>query len=321
MNAAYPTHLYKSAEGYAALMAWYDRALASLPIALETRIIPTPYAATHALTLGEGSQPVVMIQGFGASAPLWKNQLPALAPHFRIYALDVPGHPGRSEGRVLSLLDDSYARWLVSALDALKLDSAHLVGVCLGGWIAMRTAIHAPERVRSLTMLSPVGLARFKVFLRSGVPVILNLGRDVEKPGERLLRMAFAPPRSGLEFDRDVARALMLVLKHYDVSALAGFDGARPGLRDLATSVKTLNRFIQPEPVETLRQISAPTLLMVGEHEAIFDPRAAIRRAKRGIARLDAEIVANAGHAAIYDQPDHVNARLIAFLRAHAPEL
>jgi pimeloyl-ACP methyl ester carboxylesterase len=319
MNATYPAHLYKSAEGYAALMAWYERAVASLPVALEPRMIPTPYAATHAIMMGDSGDPVVMIQGFGASSPLWKNQFPALAPHFRIFALDVPGHPGRSEGRILSLLDDSYARWLVSALDALDLESAHLVGVCLGGWIAMRTAIHAPERVRSLTMLSPVGLARFKVFLRSGVPVILNLGRDVEKPGERLLRMAFAPPRSGLEFDRDVARALMLVLKHYDVSALAGFDGARPGLRDLATSLKTLNRFIQPEPVETLRQISAPTLLMVGEHEAIFDPRAAIRRAKRGISRLDAEIVANAGHAAIYDQPDHVNARLIAFLRAHAP--
>jgi pimeloyl-ACP methyl ester carboxylesterase len=321
MNATYPVHLYKSSEGYAALMAWYERAVASLPVALETRMIATPYAATHALLMGDGGDPVVMIQGFGASSPLWKNQLPALAPYFRIYALDVPGHPGRSEGRVLSLLDDSYARWLVSALDALELESAHLVGVCLGGWIAMRTAIHAPERVRSLTMLSPVGLARFKVFLRSGVPVILNLGRDVEKPGERLLRMAFAPPRSGLEFDRDVARALMLVLKHYDISALAGFDGARPGLRDLATSLKTLNRFIQPEPVETLRQISAPTLLMVGEHEAIFDPRAAIRRAQRGISRLDAEIVANAGHAAIYDQPDHVNARLIAFLRASAPAL
>lgn len=320
MNAGYPAHLYKSPEGYAALMAWYDRALAALPVQLTTYMINTPYGVTHALIMGEGAEPVVMLQGFGASSPLWKNQFPALVPHFRIFALDVPGHPGRSEGRVLSLLDDSYARWMVSALDALALESAHLVGVCLGGWIAMRTAIYAPQRVRSLTMLSPVGLARFRVFLRSGVPVILNLGRDVEKPGERLLRMAFAPPRSGLEFDRDVARALMLVLKYYDISALAGFDGARPALGDLMTSLKTLNRFIRPEPIATLRQISAPALLMVGEHEAIFDPRAALRRAKRGIPHIDAEIVANAGHAAIYDQPDYVNARLIAFLRAHAPQ-
>jgi pimeloyl-ACP methyl ester carboxylesterase len=314
MTFSYPSHLYRSAEGYAALMAWYDGALTTLP-PHQSHWLDTPFGRTHALTLGDGETPLIMIQGFGASAPLWKNQFPALSPHFRLYALDVPGHPGRSEGRVLSLLDDSYARWLTTALDALELAQAHLIGVCLGGWIGMQVAIHAPQRVQSLTMLSPVGLARFKIFVRSGVPVIMNLGRDVEKPGERLLRMAFAPPRSGLTFDRDVARALMLVLKHYDVSALAGFDGTRPDLSDLAASVRTLNRFLKPENERRLRQIAAPTLMLVGEHEAIFDPRAAVARAKRAIPRLDAEIVSGTGHAAIYDRPDYVNQRLLQFLQ------
>ncbi|MDZ4763262.1 MAG: alpha/beta hydrolase [Chloroflexota bacterium] len=314
---SYPSHLYRSAQGYAALMAWYAKALAALPVPYQTRLIDTPLARTHVVELGDpAAPPLVMLQGFGASSPLWKNQFPALAAHFHIYALDVPGHPGRSEARVLSLLDDSYARWLTGALDALGLERAPIVGVCLGGWIAMQTAITAPERVESLTMLSPVGLARFKIFVRSGVPVILNLGRAVEQPGERLLRMAFAPPRSGLTFDRDVARALMLVLKHYDVSAVAGFDGARPGLRDIGVGLRTLGRFTQPESDANLRRIAARTLLLVGEHEAIFSPRAAYERARRAIPNVDAEIVANVGHAAIYDRPDYVNERLLRFLHA-----
>jgi pimeloyl-ACP methyl ester carboxylesterase len=296
-------------------MAWYDHALSALPIPYTARMIETPLARTHVIELGDpAAPPIVMLQGFGASSPLWKGQFPALAARYHVYALDVPGHPGRSEPRILSLLDDSYARWLIGALDALSLARAPLIGVCLGGWIAMQTAIYAPDRVSALAMLSPVGLARFKIFVRSGVPVIMNLGRDVEIPGERLLRMAFSPPRSGLAFDRDLARALMLVLKHYDVSAVTGFDGARPTLRDVGVSLRTLRRFTEPERDANLRQIAAHTLLLVGQHEAIFDPRAAVRRAKRAIPNLDAEIVADVGHAAIYDRPDYVNARLLGFL-------
>jgi pimeloyl-ACP methyl ester carboxylesterase len=309
--------MYKSQEGYEAMQRWYDQMVAALPIPVEARVIPTSFGETHLLTAGverHDRPPLVMIQGFGASAPLWKNQIAAFAEHYRLYALDVPGHPGRSAPTVLSLLDDSYARWLVEALDALAIERAHLVGVCLGGWIAMQGAIFAPQRVDRLVLLSPVGLAQFKVFVRSGVPLILNFGRDNDSAGRRLLKMAFTPPGSGLEFDRDVAKALMLVIRHYDISALAGFDGARPSPRDLWMAGRALMKFVRPESVRRLSQISAPTLLLVGEHEAIYNPRAAVRRAQRGIARLDAEIVTGTGHATIYDRPDYINPRVLAFL-------
>lgn len=307
--------LYKSPEGHAALLAWYDRALAALPLPHESRYVDTRHGRTHILTLGGADKPpLVMIQGFGASAPLWKKQFPDLAVHYRLYALDVPGHPGRSEPRTLSLLDDSYAEWLIDALDALEIERAHLAGVCLGGWIAMKAAAYAPERVDKLVLLSPVGLAPFKVFVRSGVPLILNFGRDTEAAGERLLRMAFAPPGSNLTFDRDLARALTLVIRHYDISAIAGFDGQRPTGRDLLTALRTLGKFVRAEPDAELRRIAAPTLLLVGEYEAIYNPRAALRRARRAIPNLSAEIVPGTGHATIYDRPDYVNPKILAFL-------
>jgi pimeloyl-ACP methyl ester carboxylesterase len=309
------THpLYKTPDGAAAFARWYDDALARLGLPHESRMLATPFGATHALTFGPPeAPPIVMVQGFGAAAPLWKNQLPALAPHYRLYALDVPGHPGRSEPRVLSLLDDSYGRWLAAALDALNLPRAHIMGVCLGGWAAMQLAHTFPARVDKLVLLSPVGLARFKVYVRSGVPLILNFGRDPERAGEKLLRDAFTPQGSGLIFDRDVARALMLVIKHYDIAALAGFDGAQPRPRDIAQAARVMMKFVRAEPPAGLRRISAPTLLLVGEYEAIYNPQAALRRA-RAIPNLSAEIVPATGHAAIYDRPDYVNPRLLDFL-------
>jgi pimeloyl-ACP methyl ester carboxylesterase len=312
------SRLYKTQAGHTAMMAWYDKALAALPVPHQSRYIETRQGRTHVLIMGEMDKPpLVMIQGFGASAPLWKKQFPDLAAHYRLYALDVPGHPGRSEPRVLSLLDDSYAEWLVNAMDALGVKRAHLVGVCLGGWIAMKAAAYAPERVDKLVLLSPVGLAPFKVFVRSGVPLILNFGRDTEAAGERLLRMAFTPPGSNLTFDRDLARALTLVIKHYNISAIAGFDGQRPTGRDMLTALRTLGKFVRAEPDAALRRIAAPTLLLVGEYEAIYNPNAALRRAQRAIPNLSAEIVPGTGHATIYDRPDYVNPKILAFLSAH----
>ncbi len=309
--------LYKTPDGYDALMRWYDQTVAALPIPTESRTVETRAGSTHMLVMGNPDSPqppLVMFQGFGASAPLWKNQVQDFSRDYRIYAVDVPGHPGKSAPTVLSLLDDSYAQWVVDLLDALKLERVHLVGVCLGGWIAMKAAAYAPDRVEKLVLLSPVGLAAFKVFVRSGVPLIMNFGRENDEAGRRLMRMAFTPPGSGLQFDRDVAKALMLVIKHYDIAALAGFDGSRLSPRDFWIAGRTLMKFVRAESVSELQKISAPTLLLVGEHEAIYNPHAAVRRAQRGIRTLHAEVVPGTGHATIYDRPDYVNPRVLRFL-------
>jgi pimeloyl-ACP methyl ester carboxylesterase len=310
-------HLYKTPQGYAEYFKWYDATLAALNLPYQSHMIDTLHGRTHVLELGDRSKPpMIMLQGFGASAPLWKKQFADFARDYHLFAFDIPGHPGKSEPRVLSLLDTSYIDWLTQATDAVGVARAPVVGVCLGGWIAMQYAAKKPERVDKLVLLSPVGLAPFKIFVRSGIPLVLNFGRERDDAGRRLLRMAFTPPGSGLQFDRDVAKALMIVIKHYDIAAIAGIDGARPTLQDFSKGFRTLGKFVRAEPDTTLRRISAPTLLLVGEHEAIYNPYAALRRARRTIPNLDAEIVAGTGHATIYDKPEVVNPRVLAFLEA-----
>jgi pimeloyl-ACP methyl ester carboxylesterase len=63
-----------------------------------------------------------------------------------------------------------------------------------------------------------------------------------------------------------------------------------------------------------LRQIRAPVLLLIGDHEVIYKPERAIRRAIRLVAGLKAEIIPKANHNAQYTAPDAVNARILAFL-------
>lgn len=304
-------------------MAWYDSALKSLDVPFISRYVDTRAGRTHLLELGNSDKPpLILVPGYGGSAPLWHHQFADLIEHHHIFALDIVGMPGRSAPNPLSLLGDDYTQWLADVMDALELPRADMAGVCLGGWIVMRMGIEQPDRVRRAVLLSPVGLARFKIYLHSGVPLILNLGNESrrEQFGRRLLVNAFTPPGSNLTFDRQLARAMLLAVKYYDVGVAAGLTGERNRLAELWTAARTLVRFVRSEPAAELRKMRVPALLVVGQHEAIYNPQAAVKRARHYIPDVHAEIVPDTGHAAIFDRPEYVNPRIVAFLQEQLAE-
>ena len=65
---------------------------------------------------------------------------------------------------------------------------------------------------------------------------------------------------------------------------------------------------------EELKQINLPTLLLIGAAEKIYKPSKAIERAQRWMPNLKSEIIPNAGHLLIMDQPGIINARILKFL-------
>jgi pimeloyl-ACP methyl ester carboxylesterase len=310
----YDPFLYRSQAGYEALQTWYDSAVKRLSVPVESRYVPTRFGTTHTLIAGpESAPPLVLVPGYGAGAPLWKGQLEGLSDRFRLYAPDAVGQPGRSATTRPDLLSDGYVDWLQDVFDGLHLARPAVAGVCLGGWIALRLAALRPERVERLIMLSPVGVAPFKVYVRSGIPLVLNMRKSPDAAGLRLLRMIFAPPGAGISFNREVFHALSLVVKHYNAGALVGMSTA-PKAREVLSGLRALIRFVRAEPPAVLRRIRTPSLLVVGAYEAIFDPKVAVRRATRHMPDIRAEIVADTGHAAMYDKPEYVNDRILRFL-------
>lgn len=107
---------------------------------------------------GPALLPVVLIHGFAGDALTWQFVLPHLAHRRRVVALDLPGHGGSTQqvgdGRLPGLAD-----WLRRALDALGLPRAHLVGHSMGGKVALLAAQAMPDRVASLALLAPAGIA------------------------------------------------------------------------------------------------------------------------------------------------------------------
>jgi len=101
----------------------------------------------------EGSgDPIVMLGSLGANHRMWEPQVPALASDHEVVRVDLRGHgdspvtPGPCT--MADLADD-----VVAVLDARGLDSAHVVGLSLGGMVGLQLGIHHPQRVRSLALL------------------------------------------------------------------------------------------------------------------------------------------------------------------------
>ncbi|MEK7210808.1 MAG: alpha/beta hydrolase, partial [Candidatus Binatota bacterium] len=121
-------------------------------------------------TRGSGA-PLLMLApgGFDATIEKWLatnawkeiNALEKLSSQFQLIVYD-RREAGRSGGRVERLRWDLYARQAKGLLDHLKIDSAFVLGGCMGCSVALAFAVSFPEATRALVLHWPVGGYRWK---------------------------------------------------------------------------------------------------------------------------------------------------------------
>jgi len=311
--------LYKSPEGYHAIMDWYQSVVDQITCPFESLFANTRFGRTHMLAAGKPDAPALfLIPGVAGCAPLWRKQLPAFAGHFRVYALDIPGQPGLSDPNPPSFLNDDYVAWLTDVLDDLGIQRAHFAGVSVGGWVAMRMGITAPDRVGRIVMLGPTGVSRARLPVKIWLTRVMKKNKDADALQDDLTAKSVSsksPGGSFGTFDRQLARAMALCTRHYRVDRSLGIYNEQTGRVNIWQGLKVLRRFFLAEPKRLLKRFRAPGLMVFGEHEVLYNPAAVGRKARRLMRDIDVEIVAGAGHAAIYDQPELVNQMVIDFLQ------
>lgn len=99
---------------------------------------------------GEG-EPLLMIMGFLADSRMWILQTPAFAEHFKVVTFDNRG-VGNSSRPPGPYTMEQMAADALAVLDDAGVDSAHVLGISMGGAIAQHVTLKAPERVRSLVL-------------------------------------------------------------------------------------------------------------------------------------------------------------------------
>jgi pimeloyl-ACP methyl ester carboxylesterase len=108
-----------------------------------------------ALVSGSGPEHVVCLHGLGSNKTSFFETISALTPELTVHAIDLPGF-GSSAKPVRAPYDARYfARAVGAYLDAAGIERAHLVGNSMGGRAALEIGLSEPERVASLSLLSP----------------------------------------------------------------------------------------------------------------------------------------------------------------------
>jgi len=313
-------YLYKSAEGCRAITEWYDGLIEQISVPIESRYIQTRFGATHMLTCGKGgAPPLFLVQGIGCSSPLWRNQLPELAEHFRVHALDTPGQPGRSAPNPLSFFNDDYVQWLIEVLNVLNIDRADFIGISSGAWQIMQMSVHSPHRINKMVLLSPIGLSRARLPWKIWFNRIMKKSMTTDVLENELTTKSINKARiretgSFGVFDRQVARSIALCTRHFRMDRALKIYNKKTGRISYRRAFRILKRFLLSEPKSIIRRIKPDCLILFGENEILFDPQKVADRINKLVPKAEVRIIEGAGHGCIYDQPDESNRRIIEFL-------
>lgn len=199
---------------------------------------------------------LILLHGFGSSLHTWEEWGRALAGRYRVIRFDLPGSGLTGPDPTGNYTDGRAMVILAALMDRLGVDRANLIGNSVGGRIAWRYAAENPSRVDRLVLISPDGFASrgFGYGVRPTVPASLRLLRYCLPlfMVRMSLKPAYGDPAALSDETVNRYRDLML----------------GPGVRDAMLDRLEQTILTDPEPV--LRLISAPTLLLWGEKDAMI---------------------------------------------------
>jgi pimeloyl-ACP methyl ester carboxylesterase len=237
---------------------------------------------------------VVFVHGGLGDSRLWEPQAHALASRFRTVRYDLR-YWGRSEspGMAFSSVDD-----LVGVLDALAIDRAALVGLSMGGGLALDAALAHPHRVWALAHVA-AGV--------SGMPVS-------PYTDEQDAEFEAAIERGDLDTARDIDFAVWAPLGADDT--IRELWREIPEAKGLPEGAEPVER---PPASERLEEVGVPTLVVIPDHDpaAQREVSAAVARRVPG-ARL---VEIDSDHYLTLRKPEQVGELLLEFLTAAAPSL
>jgi pimeloyl-ACP methyl ester carboxylesterase len=263
-------------------------------VAYESAFVDTRFGTTHAVICGhEDGKRVVLWHGGNANSTASTKWIAHLAPTYRVYAVDTIGEMGKSAPSRPSRAGPAYGEWAADALEGLGLEQANMVGVSNGGWLILKLAGVAPQRIGSATLVSAAGFqpVSWKFVLRSMVPFLTKPPAETARRFWEILSPPGVPP------DPDYLELFELMLGDFRI----GFRGP-PQVKD-----------------EEIRQLTAPTYLLMGAYEITFDPYRALKRALRLLPNVTAaDIVPGVGHLMVHRQPAWVTGRISSFLDRYA---
>jgi pimeloyl-ACP methyl ester carboxylesterase len=264
--------IYKSEDGARAIHARYREILSQWPVPNRQFTVPTRAGETFVIACGpENAPPVLLFHGSASSSFMWLNDAPTLAKDFRVYAVDLIGEPGLSARTRYRPGTEEHALWLDDVFQALSLTSASLVGVSLGGWLALDYAIRRPGRVKALALICPAGIGKIKNFLLKAFPLFFLGEWGRKRIRAMVLGRAYTrlPPPA-----KPVSDFLGLIFRNFNLR----------------------RNPIPPASDQALQTLKMPIAIFIGGEDAMIDSYDTKRRAEQLLPQAEIHFDPEIGH-------------------------
>ncbi|MFL5704318.1 MAG: alpha/beta fold hydrolase [Ktedonobacteraceae bacterium] len=248
--------------------------------------------------MGEG-HPLVLLHGGYMDRRMWDEQFEVFAQQYQVIRYDIRGF-GKSE---MPQVPYSHVEDLSALLNHLNVKQAYLLGLSLGGLIAVDFTLEHLDRVDALVL---VGAA-----ISGFVPV---LTREEEKQENQR-----AAPFIKAAEERDTSQLVEVVMQHPTLVPSAQYASARQRVRANLSEYSWIfvldpapMQQITPPAVERLAEIQIPTLIIVGDEDALMLHQIA-EKLEQDIPQTTRVGIAETHHMPNMEKPEEFNRIVLEF--------
>lgn len=270
---------------------------------------------THYVVQGQG-EPVLLVHGGGpgaAGSTSWERLMEALAPHFRVYAIDLMGF-GESDKPIVDYSLQTFVEHVAGFIDALGLNGVRVMGNSQGAFVAIKYTVDNPGRVKSAAMISTGNVA---------TACGLETQDQTKKRTDKFTKY--------FDGSRESIRTFMgmivndpskitdeLIETRYRIASQEGHKHMMNSLMDWRAKCAQDSTFLQQRLLrQQLTNLNIPTAIIWGEDDktAPLDPLGLAMREL--LPQMDFHIVKGAGHQVMNDKPAETNRIVLEHFQAN----
>lgn len=281
--------IYKTQMGREKSLALYDNQLLKLGKSFSDIYVQTSFGRTHIVETGNHNGASLLVFHGGNSTSAYNLLMCRfLLEDFHIYAVDIIGHPGKSDEVCLSHTGYDYGRWASEVIDELGYDKMLCLGGSFGGGVLAKLICVAPKKVEKAVLVVPAGInnALPVASIKMMIPL---LQYRITKKEKYLIKTALHMALDESVLDEDT---LDMVKDSFD-------------------NVKTKVGMPTDIREKRLSGYHAPTLVIASEKDCLFPARKVLARAQRIFVNCRTCELKGSGH--IHVLPENIKNAIVDF--------
>lgn len=251
--------IYRNSGSKDEVIKLYDAQLARLETDFKDRYVKTSYGMTHIVETGNpDGKPLLLFHGGNSTTSYNLLLCRFLLDDFHIFAVDIIGHPGKSDENTLSAFGYDYGKWAGEVIDKLGFEKILCFGGSFGGGVLAKLMCIYPEKIEKSVLLVPSAISNAVPV--STVKMLVPLCRyRMTKNDEYISRTASYMAPTPDAIDDDTLKTLKNIFDNVKIKA------------SMPSNVKAY----------LFGRCTSPVLVMAGQKDCLFPAKKVLKRAAK----------------------------------------